>query len=123
MTLDLNTILGYAGAITALGGAYHTIQRILANYKVKKEAYRQQILDEATDQLNAAVTTLENKIKQVEDELAWQKESVARDLTVMKDSYNAEIKVLGQKLEELRQDLISQHSQLVGLLTKLVDTR
>ena len=123
MTLDMNTILEYAGAITAIGGAYHTIQRILANYKRKKEEYRQQILNQAKNEVDKAVNNLEFKIKQVEDELAWQKESVARDLSVMKDAYNADIRVLGQKIEELRQDLITQHSQLVGLLTKLVDTR
>jgi hypothetical protein len=41
----------------------------------------------------------------------------------MGELYNAEIKVLGEKIENLRIDLQAQHANLVGLLTRLVDAR
>lgn len=121
MSIDPNVAVeGAVGAITAIGGIYTGFRHILSNYKKKREKYRQSILEEAKLEVERVRQDLENKIKEVELELNVQRENVAREMDHLKETYNTEIRILGQRVEELRQDLTLQHGSLMALLTKLV---
>jgi tRNA G10 N-methylase Trm11 len=119
-----NAILEASGAfVTALGGIYTTVKHLSHKSKEKKQKYREEILERAKEEAQKIEKSLENKIKNIEIELAAQKLSVSKDLSNFKEMHNAEVKVLGEKIESLRQDLMQQHQALVGLLTKLVNSR
>lgn len=124
MTVDIGTALeGLAAAVTALGGLYTGVHKLNSSLKHKKERYRQAILDQAKEEMAKIRSELDEKLKDLESELANQKENVARDMDHMKETYNSEIRVLGGKIEELREQLNTQHSQLIGFLTKLIDSK
>jgi len=123
MVVDGNTVMQAAGAITALGGAWAVIQKVSNSFKRRKALHRQEILKEAREEIESVAQKLEAKINKLENELEIQKESVSKDLEHFKDSYKAEIETIGRQISELRRDLAEQHSSLLTLLTKLVDSR
>lgn len=123
LATDLNLLAELGTGVAAVGGAVLTIQRIFSNIKKKKDAYRKAILIEAKKELENVRDDLEAKIKQLEIELHNQKESVSKDLAHLKENYTTEIKALGEKIENLRQDLTLAHQSLVTLLTQLVNKK
>lgn len=124
MIVDFGTAAeGIGGAVTAVAGLYGAIKHLAGRYKRTKEKYREGILKEAKEGAERIREELEAKITKVESELRSQQEMLAVDLSHTKDIYNSEIKILGQRIQELRQDISAQHANLVALLTKLVDSR
>lgn len=123
LTTDLNLLVELGAGVATVGGAVLTVMRIFSNIKKKKDAYRRSILSEAKRELENVKDDLEAKIKQLEIELHSQKESVSKDLAHLKENYSFEIKALGDKIENLRQDLTLAHQSLVTLLTQLVNKR
>ena len=122
--LDPNILLaGATGFITVIGAAYTTIKKWILHSKNQKEQYKQDIMKQVRSEANKIRVELEEKIEKVEVELETQKESIYKDLGFLKDSHNAEIRNLSGKIQELRDDLQTQHSQLVALLTRLVDPK
>ena len=122
MVIDISLALeGAGGLVTAVGGIYAGVKRLTANSKKKKEEYRKSILKEATEGVELVKMALEVKIDKIESDLKIQKDSVAKDLGFLRATYNAEVAGLANKIEELREQLNSQHSQLIQLLTKLID--
>lgn len=124
MNIDLPSALGTAaGAITALSGIYAGFRHIRYSLKAKKDAEREAILKQANDEMKKIQYALESKINDIESKVESQKETIARDLAFMKETHISEIKVLGDKIEDLREQLNIQYSQLIGLLTKLIDNK
>ena len=124
MAIDPNTAIEASGGlIAALGGLYGAAKRFIKHSEAKKAKYRQDILDQAKEEAEKVKAALEAKIKALEIEFAVQKQSVSKDLNFFKQTHNAEVKALGEKIEALRQDLQQQHQALIGLLTKLVSNK
>jgi hypothetical protein len=124
MNIDINTFVGISAAtITAVGGLYTAFNRISFNIRHKKEVYRQAIIDQARSEMAKVKQDLEKKIDLLESEVHSQGDNIAKDMDHMRDIYNNEIRVLGSKIEELRQDLQAQHATTITLLTKLVDSK
>ncbi len=122
--IDPNTALEFAtGAITGTIAAVTAFKKLLGRHRRHKEEYRQSILAQAKEEAEKFKTALENKIQKLETEFELQKTSISKDLDHFRQTHNAEIKVLGEKIEALRNDISLQHQALVGLLTKLVDSR
>lgn len=122
MNFDINTLAGIsAAAVTAIGGIYTSIHHIRGRIKKKNNLYRQGILDQAKFEVTKMERYLEEKIRVLEIELEDQRLSLSKDLSHFKETHNSEVKALGEKIENLREDLSQQHQALVGLLTKLVD--
>jgi archaellum component FlaC len=121
MSSDILEIL--AAVVTVVGGLYTAFRLFVTNSRRKKERYREDILKQAGDQIAKVRAELEEKIKKVEIEVEVQKININKDFDNLKSSHNTEIKALAEKIENLRQDLQTQHRDLVGLLTKLVDSR
>lgn len=122
MNIDFPTILeASAGAITAVGGLWSAWRHIRYGMQAKKDRERQEILDKANEELFKVKVELEIKIKHLQEEFETHKESLGKDMDHMREIYNAEIRSLGEKIESLREDLGQQHSQMVALLTNLVN--
>lgn len=124
MVLDIITLVeASAGAVTALSGSYAAWRHVRYSIQGKKDRDRQEILNRANEELAKVEAKFEDKIRKIEIELQAQKLNVNRDLSHMKEIYNAEIKTLADKIDLLRSDLADQHSSMISLLTKLVGTR
>lgn len=120
---DIELILSGAGAITAIGGAIFTIQKVFKNFRADKAEFKAEIIQEAKEDGAKAKLELEAKINALQVQLTTLKESVEKDLEHIRETYNGEIRNLGQKIEDLRVELRDQHGNLVQLLTKLIDNR
>lgn len=124
MTVDINVALeAGAAVITAVGGLYTAGRRVIAHSKKKSEQYREGILKQANDEMGKVKTELTEKIKSIETELENHKVNISKDLGFLKQTYSTEIKNLGDKIETVREQLNTQHAQLVALLTRLIDTK
>jgi predicted DsbA family dithiol-disulfide isomerase len=124
MVIDVGTAVGIlAGAVSVAGGCFEGYRRLTTASKRKKEIYRQAIIDQASEEMGKVKRELEEKIEHLEEELKDQKANISKDLSHMREIYNAEISVLSEKIDSLRRDLADQHTSMVGLLTKLVNTR
>jgi len=122
--MDITTACeAIGGAATAIGSTWAAIKHMQYGRKFKKEKERQEILDKASEEMAKIEAKLSIKINQLEVELATQKENVSRDFSYVKETYNNEIKGLGEKIEDLREQLNTHHSQLIGFLTKLIDNK
>lgn len=133
-TIDLNTILAIAGAISTLGGAWLIIRKINADNKKTRDLEAAKILQEAKEEVNKKWVKaeadrllfkqqMEAQISEVQADLDNYKEANEKDLQHLRETYNGEIRNLGTKIEDLRSELRNQHGQLVGLLTKMIDSR
>lgn len=121
MAYDLSTLLEASGAvISGLGSVYVGIKHLKYSFQDKKSKERQAILDKANEELAKVEDKLNKKINSLQLEFETHKTSLSKDLDFMQSTYNAEIKVLGERIESLREDLVTQHGQLVNLLTQLV---
>lgn len=112
--------IGSAVAIT--GTIFEMIRRSHGIIERRNERKKQEIIKIARFEANEVRRSCEEKLKDLEIQLQIQKDNVAKDLVHLKETYNAEIKVLGEKIETLREDLSNQHQNLVALLTKLIDS-
>lgn len=121
MSITWETIVALAGAISIIGGAYVTINKIVDRQKKKKEEEAAAILAAAKAVLDTKEAMLDAKIKAVDERVEALEKSVAKDLSHIRETYNGEIRNLGQKVEDLRNELRNQHGSLVKLLTKLIE--
>lgn len=124
MNIDLPMILeASAGAITGGSGLYAWYRHIRYGIKDKKDRERQAILSKANEELDKVEAKLEEKIRLLQEELRAHKDNLDKDMTHMREIYDGELKNLGNKIDDLRKDLSDQHSSMVALLTRLVETR
>lgn len=122
MQLDPSSIFEVSGAIvTIVGGIYGAIRHFLIISKRKEDLYREGILIQANEKIEKIKFELEEKLKELETELHTQKEAIEKDLSHFKQLYGQEVKMLGEKIETLREDLSRQHQSLVDLLSKLIE--
>jgi uncharacterized protein HemX len=120
---DLQTLLSLAALVTAIGTAIYTVQRVTKNFKSDKKEFKAEILQEAKEDQIRTKIDLESKINALQVQLDNLRQNVEKDLEHIRDTYNGEIRNLGDKIEGLRSELRDQHGNLVQLLTKLIDTR
>lgn len=119
---NLNVVFGVAaGAVSAFGGIWAAYRHVVTSNKKKRKAEKDAILEQARSEMAKIEATLNEKIEDLETELQNQKESLSKDLSHLKEVYNAEIRVLADKIDDLRKDLSEQHSSMVALLTKLIN--
>ncbi|HXN74907.1 MAG TPA: hypothetical protein VN855_00260 [Candidatus Acidoferrum sp.] len=118
---NITAVMGIAAAITGLGGAWLTIRKVFKDLEKQRSHRDAAILQEAKEADALLKSRLENKIHELESQLKVFKEGNDKDLAHLKETYSSEIKFLGQKIEELRSEVRNQHSQLVQLLSKMLD--
>lgn len=123
VTMDLNTIGAVCGIFTVVGGAVLTWQKIARNIAKSKKSRDAAILQEAKEAISKVKIELEAGIKANSQELENLKANVDKDLSHLRETYNGEIRNLGQKIEDLRSELRNQHGQLVQLLSKMIENR
>lgn len=119
--VTMSALMGLAGAITVLGGAWMTLRKVSKELHSSKERQQAKVLQAAKEADALLKLELNSKIKELEIKLADLKDDVEKDMVHLKETYNGELRFLGQKIEELRKEVHDQHSQLVSLLMKMID--
>ena len=132
ITITISSILAVFAAISTISGTYLKLRKISKDRQKQLELERAIILQEAKENSNKHKLALEAKIELLENdfnskvEALSQKinnveESINKDLTHIKESYANEVRFLGSKIEELRDEMRVQMSQVVQLVSKLID--
>lgn len=119
--VSISALLSVAAMITAVGTAWLTIRKVVKDAEKQKKIQSATILQSAKEADSILNTRLENKIHDLQSEMRVMKESHDKDLEHLKETYNGELKFLGQKIEELRSEVRNQHGQLVQLLSKMIE--
>lgn len=132
VTITLSSVLGIFAVISAGAGAYLRVRKVIKDRSEQKAVERAIILQEAKEITNKQKLALEAKLHHLESEMLAKldqlnlkisnaEESLNKDIQHVKESYNSEIRFLGSKIEELKDELRSSLSQVVTLVSKLID--
>jgi peptidoglycan hydrolase CwlO-like protein len=114
-------ILAVAGAVSIIGGAWLTVRKIAKDTETQKKEQAEAILQSAKEEILLKEKDLQAKIEALDTRIETLEHSVEKDLQHMRETYNSEIRNLGQKIEDLRSELRNQHTQMVQLLTKMIE--
>lgn len=128
----ISSIVGLSGAFSVVSGAWLKLRKIQAARKEAKELEKAVILQEAKESAHKHKVALEAQIASLEKDLEVKfhslsekihavEESLGKDLAHVKESYTSEVKFLGSKIEELKDDLRLQMGQIVTLVSKLIE--
>lgn len=117
---DMSVTIPLAAVVT-LSGLVLTWQKIVKNAKKSREEDSAKILQAAKEADSELKNKLEARIEKIDLKLEQLKLNVDKDIGHLKETYSAEIKVLGEKIEILRDELRGTHGQLVNLLTTLIE--
>lgn len=131
MELHVGTVIAICTAIGGLVTFVYYVQAVLKNFRHDKEAFKAEILQEAKQEIEkfklestarreVLYNQLDNKIDALDQHLESHKSDVSKDLMHIRETYNGEIRNLGEKIEGLRRELRDQHGQLVGLLSEMI---
>lgn len=113
-------ILVPVGSLIAIGSLVLTLQKIAKNFKKDREEHAAKILQQAKEEDALIKAKLEARVDKLSHELKTLQASVGKDIEHIKETYNGEIRNLGEKIEELRSELRNQHGQLVNLLSEMI---
>jgi glycerol-3-phosphate dehydrogenase len=119
--LTWEAIVTVAGAISVVGGAWLTVRKIAKNAEEEKKRHAAEILQIAKEEIAEKEKAIEAKLAALSTQIETLESSVDKDLQHMRETYNSEIRNLGQKIEDLRGELRSQHTQMVQLLTTMIE--
>lgn len=118
---DLHTIVPSAGAIVAIGSAWLTVRKIAKDAKRERKELVAEILQEAKEADTLIKSKLESRIEAIRAELKNLEFNVSKDVEHLRETQKNEMKNLGEKIETLRDELRNKHSELVQLLTAMVN--
>lgn len=120
---NYQNIIALSSAIITIGGAWLTVRKIAKDAAKSRKEHEAAILQQAKEEDQLIRVDIEAKIKAIKIDLKNLEANVNKDMNHLKETYNGEIRNLGQKIEELRSELKNQHGQLVGLLTEMIKQR
>jgi len=120
---ETNSLVTLAGLVITLGTALLTIMKVNRTVKKDKEEQEAKILQQAKEEDELIRTQFEAKIYSQEQKLENLRESFVKDIEHLRENHSGQISNLGEKIEQLRDELRTQHGQMVVLLSKLIDNR
>lgn len=118
---EFSTLLPTAGVLITLGTLYMTVRKIQKDAEKSKKEQAAEILQAAKEEISLKEKDLAAKLAALDTRIETLESSVEKDLQHLRETYNGEIRNLGQKIEDLRSELRNQHTQMVSLLTKMID--
>lgn len=122
--MDQHMLIG--PVVVALGtllGLFLSVSKLKKGFKEELEQETEKAIQYARDAAKNDMQLLKLQVDNLGQDIKRLDESFQKDVAHIRETYNNEIRNLGNKIEELREEVRSQHSQLVSLLTKLVSDR
>lgn len=110
-------------SLAALSALILTWQKIVKNSKKISNERDLSILQAAKEEDQLLKAKLEARIEKIDAQLKNLELNVNKDISHLKDVYSSEIRALSEKIENLRQEIQTQHSQMVDLLSKLINNK
>ena len=121
MGIAITTLSAIAGALTVFLTLYMKIRKITKENEKNKKEMLAGVLQDAKEMDDTLKAKLESRIEAMKAELKNLELNINKDIAFVKESYKSDIKVLGDKIEDLRKQLNEQHSQLLTVLTNLIN--
>lgn len=121
MIEELKPFIPHAIGFGGLGSSWLIFNKIVRKINENKKEDAKGIIKDAREEDKLLKIELEAQIHDLQSQVTNLKANVEKDLEHLRETYNGELRFLGQKIEELRSEVRSQHSQLVQLLTKMID--
>ena len=127
--MDISTIsvgqavMVSASAVITIGGAWLTLRKIAKDQHKEREHQAAKIIQDAKEADALIKSKLEARIEKLSAEVKNLEFNVNKDMEHLRETYNSEIRNLGIKIEDLRSELRNQTSQIVNLLTQMVNDR
>lgn len=110
-------------ALGAIGSILLTFQKVKKEFNSDIERRIEAVKLGAEDDLKAEMRLMSAKLEILQKDMASMEAGFQKDIAHIKDTYNSEIKNLGDKVEHLREEVRLQHTQILGLLTKMLSDR
>jgi uncharacterized protein YoxC len=111
---------GALGLAIGIATLVVTLQKVFKNFRKERDEYAAKVIQAAKEDDAVIKAKLEAKIEALSVKINSLEVSVNKDMDHLKATYTSEIKNLGDKIENLRDELRQQHSGLIDLLTKMV---
>ena len=99
-----------------------TFTRLKKNFQDEIDAKTKNAIKLAEAAVDSKVQGVENQLEALKRDLENLETSVQKEISFVKATYNSEIKNLSDKIEHMRDELRSQHTNLLTLISKLVDS-
>jgi TolA-binding protein len=119
----ITLLLPIAGAIATIAGAVLTVQKVRKNIQEERDAELAKTLELAKENTERQITAVEVQISSLKTEMENLRFNVNRDFEYFRQSYTSEMRAVGLKIEDLKSEISSQHTQLLNFLAKLVDKK
>lgn len=108
-------------ALGSIASVFISAQKIINDIKKQKEEENEKLLKRAMDEIENQKEMIDLKIDVCFEEVDALKQLVEKDMENLKNIYSNEIKNLSEKVRELREEVKSQNTQIITLLTKMLD--
>lgn len=126
--LEHQLLIHLAVTISTIAGAIVAIQKVIKNSRVErnasveeKEKESEKILTQAREEMQLIKLQFEAEVKALKVDLKSLESGTLKDIQYIKESQESEIKNLGEKIQDLRDQLNSHHTQILSLLEKLIN--
>lgn len=117
---DYHILISIFSAVATIAASIGGVQRIIKNSRIEREHEAKKAIEVAKEEIVLVKSDLDSQITALRVEMKTLELSLQKDFDHLKETHASEISNLGEKIENLRDELRTQHGQLLGLLTKLV---
>jgi predicted nucleic acid-binding Zn-ribbon protein len=121
--MDSSNLMTIVGSVLTVATAIAAVQKVLKNIQKSREEHNAKILQAAKEEISAAKRKLEGRIIALELDVEHLRDSVSKDLVRAQESYSEALKSVEEKIKDARQELRDHHSQILQLLSALIDSR
>lgn len=108
------------GVLIAIAGGWLTVSKIKTAFMNEIHERIEKEVQNARNIAEGDLKSVELKIDNLSKDIDNLEKKIEGDIDNVKSIYNSEIKSLAEKIESLRDQVQTQHSQLVDLLTRLI---
>lgn len=117
---DFSPIIHVAVAISTICGAWLAIRRVAKDNEKQRKHNAAEILQVAKEADSVLKAKFDADISDLNSQLRNLKEGTTKDIDHLRESHDSEFKHLAEKIENLRQELNVQHTNILTLLTKMI---
>lgn len=107
-------------ALSVLLGIWVAVGKIKKGFKEEIMSDAELAIQKAHTMAKGDLEKFQGQINLLTERLSNMDEKFQKDVAHIRETYNNEIKNLGTKIEDLREEMRHQHTQLIDLLTQMV---
>lgn len=115
-----NTVVSVVAGIV---GAWATLNQLKKNHEKELESKIQKAIELTQENIESEVKLMTSKIDGVQKEVENLEDRLEKDLLYIKERHSSGMDNLTEKIDNLRDEVRSAQSQLMALLTKLIEEK